>query len=147
MGLFCFSLKFSLSTLGTKSSRLFQSPRLRWSISLPSPLWCTWGRASPAAAVLWSLKVCSHLLHWWEATPAGSFLPTGNAIRPHDIELYNQQGWKRPLRSSNPTIHLPPILLTEQRPASKCFLNTSRDGHSTTSLGSPFQCLTTLSEK
>ena len=30
---------------------------------------------------------------------------------------------------------------------SKCSLNTSRIGDSTTSLGSPFQCLTTLSEK
>jgi len=30
---------------------------------------------------------------------------------------------------------------------SKCFLNTSRDGDSTTSLGSPFQCLTALLEK
>ena len=30
---------------------------------------------------------------------------------------------------------------------SKCFLNTSRDGDSTASLGSPFQHLTTLSEK
>ena len=30
---------------------------------------------------------------------------------------------------------------------STCFLNTSRDGDSSTSLGSPFQCLTTLSKK
>ena len=30
---------------------------------------------------------------------------------------------------------------------SKCSLNTTRVGDSTTSLGSPFQCLTTLSEK
>jgi len=30
---------------------------------------------------------------------------------------------------------------------SKWFLNTSRDGHSTTSLGTPCQCLTTLSVK
>jgi len=30
---------------------------------------------------------------------------------------------------------------------SKRFLNTSRDGDSTTFLGSPFQCLTTLSVK
>ena len=29
---------------------------------------------------------------------------------------------------------------------SKCFLNTSRDSDSTTSLGSPFQCLTILLE-
>ena len=30
---------------------------------------------------------------------------------------------------------------------SKCFLNTSRNGDSTTSLGSSFQCLTTLREE
>ena len=33
------------------------------------------------------------------------------------------------------------------RTTSKCFLNTSRVGDSTTSLGSLFKCLTTLSEK
>ena len=53
-------------------------------------------------------------------------------------------GWKRPLRSLSPTIHpTPPCLLNRIWSAtSTCFLNTSRDGDSTTSLSSPVQCLT-----
>ena len=58
-------------------------------------------------------------------------------------------GWKRPLRSSSPTVHpTTPCLLNHN--ILKChiymfFWNTSRDRDSTTPLGSRFQCLTTLS--
>ncbi|KAK4819534.1 hypothetical protein QYF61_006027 [Mycteria americana] len=60
------------------------------------------------------------------------------------------KGWKRPVRSSSPTINpTPPSSMptnTMSRSAtSTCLLNTCRDGDSTTSLGSLFQCLTTLS--
>ena len=60
-------------------------------------------------------------------------------------ESQNHQGWKRPLRSSSPTIHLSPIFPTQPYPSSKHFLNTSRDHDFTTSLGSPYQHVTTLS--
>jgi len=65
------------------------------------------------------------------------------------IESQNHSGWKRPLRSSSPTIHLPPVLptTTSLSAASTHFLITSRDGDSTTSLGSLCHCLNTLSEK
>ena len=53
-------------------------------------------------------------------------------------------------RPSSPTIHLPPVFphytMSLSR-TSKCFLNTSMDDDSTTSLSSPFQHLTTLLEK
>ena len=52
-------------------------------------------------------------------------------------------------RSSSPTISLsPPCPLTMSLSATSTrFLNASRDGDSTTSLGSLCQCLTTLSDK
>jgi len=59
-------------------------------------------------------------------------------------------------RSPSPTIHLPPILhqstsltTTSKYNSTTCrpFLNASRDSASTTSPGSPFQCITTLVEK
>ncbi|KAK4832220.1 hypothetical protein QYF61_021067, partial [Mycteria americana] len=57
-------------------------------------------------------------------------------------------GWKRPLRSSSPTVNLalpsPPLNMSLSTTSTR-LLNTSRDGNSTTSLGSLFQCLTTLS--
>jgi len=58
-------------------------------------------------------------------------------------------GWKRALRSSSPTITpTPPCLLNHIPKYHICkFLNTSRDGDSTTFLGSLFQCLTALSVK
>ena len=58
-------------------------------------------------------------------------------------------GWKRPLRSSSSTVTpTPPCLLNHvPKCPSRHFLNTSRDGDSTTSLGSLFQCLTTLPVK
>ena len=55
---------------------------------------------------------------------------------------------KRPLRPPSPTQRTPPCPLTMALSArSPWFLNTSREGDCATSLGSPFQCLTTLSEK
>jgi len=62
----------------------------------------------------------------------------------------SHQRWKRPPRSSSPTVHQRPMFLHEIMSfttTSKCFLNISRDGATTTSLGSPFQCLITLLEK
>ena len=58
---------------------------------------------------------------------------------------WNHYGWKRPLRSSPAVNTLLPILPSV--PQSTQFLNATRDGDSTTSLGSPFQHLNTLSEK
>jgi len=59
---------------------------------------------------------------------------------PKVIESQNHKGWKRPLRSSSPTVNpTPPCLLNH---VLKChsykFLNTSRDDDSTTSLASLF---------
>ena len=59
-------------------------------------------------------------------------------------------GWERLLRSSVPTICPTPSCLLNhisQSATSTHFLNTYRDGDSTASLGSLFQCLTTLSVK
>lgn len=55
--------------------------------------------------------------------------------------------WKRPSKSPSPTINLTlPSPLLNYVP--KChFSNTSRDGNSTNSLGTPFQCLPILSVK
>jgi len=53
------------------------------------------------------------------------------------LQSKNHFGWKTPFRSSPVTISL--------STTSSCFLNTSRDGDPTTSLGNPFQCLTTPS--
>jgi len=58
-------------------------------------------------------------------------------------------GWKRPLRSS-PTINLtPPCLLNHALKINiyRFFVYLQGYGDSTTSLGSLFQCLTTLSVK
>ncbi|KAK4825788.1 hypothetical protein QYF61_002372 [Mycteria americana] len=60
------------------------------------------------------------------------------------------EGWKRPLRSSSPIIILTlpsPPLNHSLSTTSTCLLNTSREGDSTTSLGSLFQGLATLSVK
>ena len=53
------------------------------------------------------------------------------------------------MRSSSPTIYSSPAyqLTTSLSATFTSFLNTSRDGDPTTSLGSLCQCLTTLSEK
>ena len=66
------------------------------------------------------------------------------------IESWNHRiiGWIRPLRSLSPTMCPTPPCLLNHIPKChiyKFFLKTSRDGDSTTSLGSLFQCLATLS--
>ena len=66
------------------------------------------------------------------------------------IESWNHQGWKRPQRTSSPTILPPPIFpvwTLSLSKTSKCFLNSSRDDDPTASLDSPFQCLSTLLAK
>jgi len=63
------------------------------------------------------------------------------------IESYIHWGWKRLPGSSSPTFHLPPLFPHSNTPlstTSKCFLNTSRDGDSTTSLGSQTQQSSTV---
>ncbi|KAK4814535.1 hypothetical protein QYF61_022254 [Mycteria americana] len=65
-------------------------------------------------------------------------------------DFLNCLGWKRPLRSSSPTVNLalpsPPLNHVPSTTSTR-LLNTSRDGDSNTSLGSLFQGLTTLSVK
>ena len=75
------------------------------------------------------------------------FIPSGTYI----IELQNHKTGK------DPQDHLVPLsshyhcyhklLNWSCSNSSRCLLNTARDSDSTTSLGRPFQCLTTLSEK
>ncbi|KAK4813638.1 hypothetical protein QYF61_014398 [Mycteria americana] len=65
-------------------------------------------------------------------------------------EDFGVRSWKRSLGSSSPTVNpTPPCLLNHvlKVPHLHTFLNSSRDGDSTTSLGSLFQCLITLSVK
>lgn len=65
------------------------------------------------------------------------------------IELQDWKSWKGPQRSS-PTINLTlpsSALNISPSTTSRNFLNFSRDGYSTTSLGSLNPCLTTLSVK
>ncbi len=57
------------------------------------------------------------------------------------------QDWKRPKRSFSPTITNTSQLNHIPQHNIQSFLNTTMFGDSTTSLGSAFQCLTTLSEK
>ena len=65
-------------------------------------------------------------------------------------ESQNHIGWKGPWRSSSPTVNLALAVSNytiSLSAMSMWLLNTSRDGDSTTALGSPFQCLTTHSVK
>jgi len=66
----------------------------------------------------------------------------------HRLNTWNHKGWKRPLRPFSPTISPSPLcpLTMSLCATSTQFMNTSRDGDSTTSLGSLFQYLTALSE-
>ena len=66
--------------------------------------------------------------------------------------IIESQGWKWPARSSSPIILPLNIATTSHKTiyhssSSRHLLNTARDSDSTTSLGRPFQCLTTLWEK
>ena len=62
------------------------------------------------------------------------------------LKSQNHLGWKGPWRSSSPTVNLALAVsnyTVSPSAMSTLLLNTSRDGDSTTSLGSPFQCPTT----
>jgi len=67
-------------------------------------------------------------------------------VLPLSSDSENPEGWKRPLRPSSPNVNPTPPCLLNCVPKGHIytFLNTSRDGDSTTSPGSLFQCLTTL---
>ncbi|KAK4825624.1 LOW QUALITY PROTEIN: hypothetical protein QYF61_001304 [Mycteria americana] len=87
----------------------------------------------------------------------GPKLNTVFKVWPHQCQVEGDKhfpspaghSWKRPLRSSSPTVNLalPSPYTMSLSTTSTCLLNTSRDGDSTTSLGSLFQCLTTLLSK
>jgi len=65
------------------------------------------------------------------------------------IESLNYEGWERSLWLSSPTVNPPPPcpLTMTLRATSTPFFSSSRDGDTTFSVGSLFQCLTILSKK
>lgn len=71
----------------------------------------------------------------------------GHAAMQVFMESRNHCGWKGSPRSLSPTTDWSPPCQLWMSATSRGFLNTSRNGHSSTSLGSPLQCLTTLSVK
>ena len=75
-----------------------------------------------------------------DPSPWISVSPEEHQLEYPDLWSLNHYGWKRPLRSSSPTINpTPPCPLTTSLSATcTLFLKTSREGDSTTSLGSLF---------
>ena len=79
------------------------------------------------------------------------YMRFGKHCQMFNTESQNHLGWNIPLRSSSPTFNLalpsPPLNHVHKHTIYTFFLKTSREGDSTTSLGSLFQYLTSLSVK
>jgi len=68
-------------------------------------------------------------------------------VGKRSMESWNHSGWETPLRSSSQPNTTRPTKPCPKVPQLHGFCNPSRDGDSTTALGSLFQCLTTLPVK
>ena len=104
-----------------------------------APVWVCHGLQSPQGWV-------THRLQSLGVSPPQHGLPTGRSPFRGTCTYHRIIGWKRPLRSSSPTIHPTPPCLLNHIP--KCHIYTLfehlQGWDSTTSLGSLFQCLTTF---
>ena len=113
--------------------QLLQKAQLRESHRAGHPCWIQ-TRIS-RSALLWTCRPAAKpggVAGWWHQS---SVLFT---------EFTESLGWKRPPRSSSPTHAPTPQLNHGTECHIQTFLNTSRDGDSTTSLGRPFQHFITL---
>lgn len=100
-------------------------------------------QTQPRSQTQTNMRLIVYVASWSLQQSGVTNLPYEHPDFPCSRRSQNYLNWKRPLSPSNPTLGWSP--LCHLSATSSHFWNMSRDGDSTTSLDSPYQCLTTLS--